>query len=75
MRALTSAADPVLELKKMQRHEDKQAAVNERCENDARYECEWPQVVSREVVVKCLDDYRKFSQWTEPSVCAVCARY
>ena len=75
MRALTSVAEPVSDRNKKRRREEKQRAIKKRCEDDAQCEREWPCVVSKDVVVRCLDNYRTSSQWTEPRICAVCARY
>ncbi|KAJ3516563.1 hypothetical protein NMY22_g14178 [Coprinellus aureogranulatus] len=35
---------------------------------------DWPQLVPRDTILQCLSDYRRFSQWKDAPVCAVCSQ-
>lgn len=35
----------------------------------------WPSIVPRDVVLRCLGDYHRGSQWSEPPTWAVCSRF
>lgn len=56
------------------RRNEKEAALNERKDDERQIIESWPQPISEDVLLACSKDYYNATKWEYPEMCAACAR-